>query len=41
MERTNLVESHPDRVSVMQAALEDWQRSVLGSWSGNDYPDRQ
>ena len=40
MEVTNLVEQHPDRVAEMKSALEDWQRSVLGSWSGNDYAGR-
>ena len=41
MEKTNLVDQQPDRVAKMKAALEDWQRSVLGSWSGNDYADRR
>ena len=36
-EVTNLVEQHPERVEKMRTALEEWQKSVLGSWSGEDY----
>jgi len=36
-EETNLVEQHPERVEKMRTALEEWQKSVLGSWSGEDY----
>ncbi|WP_182864957.1 sulfatase family protein [Rhodopirellula sp. JC639] len=37
MERTDLVQKHPDRVAEMKTQLEAWQRSVLDSWSGKDY----
>lgn len=40
MEATNVFSENPERVEAMQQALEDWQRSVLESWSGEDYPDR-
>lgn len=37
METTDISQQHADRVSEMRAALEAWQRSVLRSWSGQDY----
>ena len=37
MEANDLSEQHPDRTAKMQTSLEDWQRSVLDSWSGKDY----
>lgn len=37
MEDNNLAEEYPERVEQMRRALEDWQRSVLRSWSGADY----
>ena len=37
MEATNLAEQFPDKASAMQSALEQWQRSVLRSWQGEDY----
>lgn len=40
METTNLLSENEERVQKMQKALEDWQRSVLGSWSGDDYANR-
>ncbi len=40
MERNNLRAMQPERVRAMKAELEVWQRSVLDSWSGKDYPSR-
>ena len=40
MESKNLATKHLDRVAKMSNDLEDWQRSVLNSWSGNDYPKK-
>ncbi len=37
-ERTNVAVGHPDIVSRMKADLENWQRSVLLSNQGADYP---
>ena len=37
MEANDLSESQKDRVATMAKALEAWQRSVLASWSGEDY----
>lgn len=37
METNDLSTQHVGRVSEMKAALEAWQRSVLRSWSGEDY----
>ena len=38
MERKDLAAAEPERVAAMKLALERWQRSVLDSWSGKDYP---
>jgi arylsulfatase A-like enzyme len=38
IESKDVLDQHPDRVAKMRVELEDWQRSVLDSWSGNDYP---
>lgn len=38
MEQRNFSESEPERVASMKNELESWQRSVLDSWSGKDYP---
>jgi arylsulfatase A-like enzyme len=38
MERHDLADSEPERVAAMRSELEAWQRSVLASWSGEDYP---
>ncbi len=38
MEANNLAATQPDRVAAMRADMEAWQRSVLDSWSGKDYP---
>ncbi|MEM8672062.1 MAG: sulfatase-like hydrolase/transferase [Planctomycetota bacterium] len=37
MEATNLRQQEPERADAMQRELLEWQRSVLESWSGNDY----
>jgi len=37
MERNDLSESETERVAKMTEELEAWQRSVLESWSGQDY----
>lgn len=37
MEASDLSEEQPARAKRMLAALEAWQKSVLGSWSGADY----
>ncbi len=37
MESTDLSDRQSERVAKMTAALENWQRSVLDSWSGKDY----
>jgi arylsulfatase A-like enzyme len=39
MEETNLAEQEPEKVKQMQEQLEKWQRSVLKSWEGRDYPE--
>lgn len=39
-ESTNITDSQPERVSNMKVALEDWQRSVVGSMNGLDYQMR-
>lgn len=39
MEKTNLAEQEPEKVKQMQQQLEVWQRSVLESWEGRDYPE--
>ena len=39
METTNLAEQEPQTVKQMQQQLETWQRSVLESWEGKDYPE--
>jgi len=36
-ETTDLAAREPERVRAMQAALEEWQRSVIGSLNGKDY----
>lgn len=38
MEQNDLSSTEPHRVAVMRDELEAWQRSVLSSWSGRDYP---
>ena len=40
IEETDLSGQHPDRVAKMGKELEDWQRSVLDSWSGSDYAEK-
>lgn len=37
MESTDLSNQEPERIRELTTALEDWQRSVLRSWSGADY----
>lgn len=37
MEQKDLSGDSPERAAKMLLSLEAWQRSVLGSWSGNDY----
>ena len=37
MERNDRKAMEPNRVAVMKTQLETWQRSVLASWSGEDY----
>lgn len=37
MESNDVSGEHPERVAEMKAATEEWQRSVLESWSGKDY----
>lgn len=39
-ESKNLTDQQPDRAAKMRHDLEGWQRSVLGSWAGNDYPEK-
>jgi hypothetical protein len=39
MEKVNLAEQEPERVKKMRTTLERWQRSVLNSWEGKDYPE--
>lgn len=41
METTNLAQQNADRTAAMQSALEQWQRSVLRSWQGEDYHPNQ
>jgi arylsulfatase A-like enzyme len=36
-EATDLAAREPDRARAMRAALEEWQRSVVGSLNGKDY----
>lgn len=38
-EQRDVHREHPQRVASMLTALEDWQRSVLASWAGDDYVD--
>ena len=33
----NLAQQNADRAAAMRSALEQWQRSVLRSWQGEDY----
>jgi len=37
-ERHNVVDEQPERAEKMKAALEAWQRSVIDSLNGKDYP---
>jgi len=37
-EKNDLSSTHPERLKQMQTALEAWQKSVLQSLNGNDYP---
>lgn len=37
METRNLAKERPNKTRIMQTELEAWQRSVLASWSGDDY----
>lgn len=37
MEANDVAEIEPQRVASMKKELENWQRSVLASWSGSDY----
>lgn len=41
MEEHDLSASQTKRVAAMRDELEAWQRSVLASWSGEDYPDNE
>lgn len=36
-ESENIAKAHPERVTQMTGALEEWQRSVIGSLNGEDY----
>lgn len=38
MESRNIAKKQPEIASKMRASLEQWQRSVLRSWEGADYP---
>jgi len=37
MESDDLLKKQNKRVNIMKSALEKWQKSVLDSWSGQDY----
>ncbi len=39
-EKNDVLSEHGDRVEKMQAALAEWQKSVVGSLNGSDYPSR-
>ena len=40
MEASDLSMAEKGRVARMRSQLEDWQRSVLKSWAGEDYRSR-
>jgi len=39
-EKNNVLDQHADRAAKMQTALEAWQKSVMESLNGADYPSR-